>query len=39
MEAQYLKSPKTKNKFYPITKADCIIDSFSISDLEIDKLF
>ena len=39
MNIKYLKNPKTKAKFYPITKSDCIIDAFSINDLEIDKLF
>ena len=39
MNIKYLKNPKTKEKFYPITKSDCIIDAFSINDLEIDKLF
>lgn len=39
MNIKYLKNPKTREKFYPITKSDCIIDAFSINDLEIDKLF
>lgn len=39
MNVKYLKNPETKEKFYPITKSDCIIDSFSINNLEIDKLF
>lgn len=39
MNVKYLKNPKTKEKFYPITKSDCIIDAFSINNLEIDKLF
>lgn len=38
MNIKYLKNPKTREKFYPITKSDCIIDAFSINDLEIDKL-
>ena len=38
MNIKYLKNPKTRAKFYPITKSDCIIDAFSINDLEIDKL-
>lgn len=39
MSVKYLKNPKTKEKFYPITKSDCIVDAFSINNLEIDKLF
>ena len=39
MNVKYLKNPKAIEKFYPITKSDCIIDAFSINDLEIDKLF
>ena len=39
MNIKYLKNPKTREKFYPITKSDCIVDAFSINDLEIDKLF
>ena len=39
MNVKYLKNPKTKEKFYPITKSDCIIDAFSINALEIDRLF
>lgn len=39
MNVKYLKNPDTKEKFYPITQSDCIIDSFSINDLEIDRLF
>lgn len=39
MNIKYLKNPKTKEKFYPITKSDCIIDAFSINALEIDRLF
>lgn len=39
MNIKYLKNPKTKDRFYPIIKSDCIIDAFSISNLEIDKLF
>lgn len=39
MAVKYLKNPDTKEKFYPITKSDCIIDLFSINNLEIDRLF
>lgn len=39
MNVKYLKNPDTKEQFYPITQSDCIIDSFSINDLEIDRLF
>lgn len=39
MNIKYLKNAETKEKFYPITKSDCIIDSFSINNLEIDRLF
>lgn len=39
MNIKYLKNPKTKDRFYPITKSTCIIDAFSINDLEIDRIF
>lgn len=39
MAVKYIKDHKTQETVYPITKSDCIIDAFSINDLEIDKLF
>jgi hypothetical protein len=39
MEIKYIKDHQTKESIYPITKSECIVDAFSISNEEIDALF
>lgn len=36
---KYIKDNQTKESIYPITKSECIVDAFSISNEEIDALF